>query len=86
MDFGAALVALKDGKAVCREGWNGKGMHLAYISPTGWALHGYFPSAVGVTYAPWICMKTVDNKIVPWLASQTDILADDWQIAFPKTD
>lgn len=32
------------------------------------------------TKLPWIGMKTADEKIVPWLASQTDVLADDWQI------
>ena len=35
------------------------------------------PDAVG-TMAPWIGMKTADNKFVPWLASQTDVLAEDW--------
>jgi hypothetical protein len=29
---------------------------------------------------PWIGMKTADNKFVPWLASQTDVLSEDWQI------
>lgn len=32
------------------------------------------------TLLPWIGMKTADNKFVPWLASQTDVLAEDWMI------
>lgn len=34
----------------------------------------------GATALPWIGMKTADNKFVPWLASQTDMLAEDWAV------
>ena len=85
MDFGDAVRALKDGKKVARTGWNGKGMFL-YFVPAG----NYKPcteianTIVNedglVPYAPYIAMKTVQGYVVPWLASQTDILSDDWEI------
>lgn len=70
MPFGHAIECLKIGSKVQREGWNGKGMWLRYIST----------EAQGPGHLPYIEMKTVDNNIVPWLASQTDMLADDWRI------
>lgn len=80
--FGAAIEALKAGNVVAREGWNGKGMFLIYVGADEWSssvleqpgLQGFYDRL------PWIAMKTADGKIVPWLASQTDILADDWVI------
>lgn len=85
MDFGAALAALKDGCTVTREGWNGKGMWIA-LSP-GFSLTAdrVFTPAVqeeigeneGV-FLPYLIMRTVDGTFVPWLASQTDLLAEDW--------
>lgn len=78
MTFGLAIEALKMGKKVARAGWNGKGMWLMLV-PTSIA------DAVAFQYAalnslPWIGMKTVDDKFVPWLASQADMLAEDWQV------
>lgn len=83
LTFGLAVEALKLGKRVARAGWNGKGMWLES--------YDYNPKAdnalvhqLGCTKLPWIGMKTADNKFVPWLASQTDVLADvlaeDWVI------
>jgi hypothetical protein len=77
-----------DGKRVTRSGWNGKDMWIC-LSPgkTGctpsdlWAPNNSrFAEENGgtVDVLPYITMKTADNKIVPWLASQTDILAFDW--------
>jgi hypothetical protein len=84
MDFCYALNALKEGKRVERKGWNGKGMWLVLIPAEGWYVdEAYFkidgPSPKYPSY-PFILMKTADDKIVPWLASQTDILAEDWGI------
>lgn len=77
MDFADALKALKIGGRVCREGWNGKGMWLVVIPENEWAGD---PSRVRhFRRLPWIGMKTADDGFVPWLASQTDILASDWQ-------
>ena len=90
MDFGEALKALKEGKKVARKGWNGKGMFLylttgsdvAYskMKPeTQKALITYPKSTV--TINGHIDMKAADDSIViGWLASQTDMLAEDWCI------
>jgi hypothetical protein len=69
-DFGAAIRALKEGKKVTRKGWNGKGMYLELQSP----------SELSKMTLPYIYMKTADNHLVPWLASQTDVLAEDWEV------
>ena len=78
-----ALLKLDLGIRVCRAGWNGKGMWLAYIAAEQWALVSdtFGEEGNDLKFLPWIGMKTADNKFVPWLASQTDLLADDWCIA-----
>jgi len=80
--FGAMLEQLKVGRRVAREGWNGKGMFLVLVRPVErgegsvrCAVYG----APGVL-TPWIGMKTADGGFVPWLASQTDVLAEDWWV------
>lgn len=77
-DFGAALRLLKDGKRVARVGWNGKRMWLVLIDP-GNAMH---TSAAGsFDMQPCIGMKTADGNMQPgWLASQADMLSDDWSV------
>lgn len=70
MNFGGALQALKDGERVARAGWNGKGMWLKLQRP----------DVTSKMTLPYIYMSTVTGDLVPWLASQTDILADDWSI------
>ena len=79
LSFGDAVAALKEGLRVERAGWNGKGMWLGLVNT------GYYDVGCSVvndidSLLPWIGMKTADNKFVPWLASQTDVLAEDWQI------
>lgn len=78
MNFGLAIEALKMGSKVARRGWNGKGMFLEIVreytlpeSNIGHLRNGLLP---------WIGMKTADDGFVPWLASQTDMLCDDWCI------
>lgn len=68
-DFGYALNCLKVGKKVTRPGWNGKGMWLALQTP----------DAGSKMTLPYIYMSTAQGALVPWLASQTDILATDWE-------
>lgn len=70
-DFGKALEALKAGKKVARQGWNGKGMWLNL----------QVPDAHSKMSLPYIYMFTACQNQVPWLASQTDVLADDWVVA-----
>lgn len=69
-DFGWALRELKNGKKVSRNGWNGKNMFLLYREP----------SSTEMCTLPYLVMFTADQKWVPWLASQTDVLAEDWGI------
>lgn len=77
MSFGHAIAALKAGERVARAGWNGKGMWLVLIPQSHWETTRGLENLDGL---PWIGMKTVGDKFVPWLASQTDMLADDWTI------
>lgn len=78
MDFGEILKHIKAGLQVARKGWNGKGMYLELIPADGWAK--LFGNTTDYVSAPFIMMKTADDKLVPWLASQTDILAEDWVV------
>lgn len=85
LSFGLAVEALKKGCKVARSGWNGKGMFLFLVNGSTFKVNrppllGIYPEGTEVNYCPHIDMKTADDKIVPWLASQTDVLADDWQI------
>lgn len=77
MTFGLALEALKKGERISRAGWNGKGMWLSFVDGHEYKVE---PFIACQQHLPWIGMKTADDKFVPWLASQTDVLADDWQI------
>lgn len=90
MNFGQAIEALKEGKKVSRTGWNGKNMYL-WLKPattikSDWCkdpmLKEIVDSNGGETEAlGTVCMKTADNKILTgWLASQTDMLSEDWVI------
>ncbi len=82
MNFGQALEKLKQNKRVCRSGWNGKKMWLRIVIPGGDSKK----LDMGMENLPYIEMKTADNKLVPWLASQTDVLAEDWQIVDSKEE
>lgn len=87
MDFGAALGLLKNGARVTRPGWNGRGMWLVLVPASdiivsaGRPLGDAAPELIGnkVRYQAHIDMRTAQGTIVPWLASQSDLLADDWQ-------
>jgi hypothetical protein len=89
LTFSEALERLKQGKKVQRSGWNGKGMWLALQKayPDGIPINKNTAEATGIPegtvckFLPYIMMKTADNAFVPWLASQTDILANDWHEA-----
>lgn len=77
MTFGGALERLRLGMRVARTGWNGKGMWLQLIGGDEWTFtngkHDNMP------LLPFIGMRTAQGSFVPWLASQTDILASDWE-------
>lgn len=75
MDFGNALQVLKSGGKVQRDGWNGKGLWLELQTP----------DAHSKMTLPYLYLNYPDDAQntsgarVPWLASQTDVLAEDWQ-------
>lgn len=88
MDIGDAVRAMRAGKRVARAGWNGKGMWLAYQKayPQGIPINANTAEATGLPegtvckFLPYLMMRTAGGEFVPWLASQTDILAVDWTV------
>jgi hypothetical protein len=85
MNFGETIQALKEGKKVQRSGWNGKGMFLYHVPANAYPAQTAIAKAhwgedAKVPYRAYIAMKTVDNDVQVWTASQTDILSDDWEI------
>jgi len=109
MNFGQAIEALKEGKLVARQGWNGKGMFI-FMRPADeinievvvdkvkslpQSVKDYFEQDIvdangnrlpisekeTVQFTAYLCMKAADGTIVNgWLASQTDMLAEDWML------
>ncbi len=93
LNFGQALEALKSGRHIARTGWNGKGMYLWLLPeakvPAEWCKEPHLkelaesnPDGSRTMHClPSICMKTSDGKVLTgWLASQTDMMANDWCI------
>lgn len=79
-DFGWALKQLRSGSKVARAGWNGKDMWLLLVEADEWSTSVGPSNVPNAHRLPWIGMKTADGGFVPWLASQTDLLATDWGI------
>lgn len=82
--IGEAVKEMYGGAAVRRAGWNGKGMWLTLVSPS-------LPLALAVSQGvgiqegmrpvlPFVVMRTATGELVPWLCSQTDLLAGDWEL------
>lgn len=83
MNFGDALAAIKSGKRVSRSGWNGREMFLFLVPGSTFTVNrapllGIYPEGTVINYQSHIDMRTSQGTIVPWLASQTDLLAEDW--------
>lgn len=68
--FSWALIMLKEGAKLQREGWNGKGMYIELQRP----------DVNSKMTLPYIFMRTAKGDLVPWLASQTDLLSNDWRL------
>lgn len=85
-DFSEALELLKMGSLLSREGWNGKGMYVVLQKgyPGGIAINAQTAAATRQEegticfFRPYLMMRTVDGSFVPWVVSQTDLLAEDW--------
>ena len=85
MSFGHAIAAMEAGEKVSRSGWNGKGMFIFLVPGSTFKVNrpplmGIYPEGTEINYRPHIDMKDAEGKVVPWLASQTDMLAKDWGI------
>ncbi len=88
MDFGVALKNLHHGLKLQRAGWNGKGMYIVLQKgyPDGIPINRNTAEATGIPegttcrFLPYLMMCTVDGSFVPWLASQTDLLAVHWLV------
>ena len=89
MNFGEAVQSLKEGERVARSGWNGKNMYLFLI--TDWDFvtdieceeindgegNRYF-EIDDFELEQFICLKSANNKLVPWNPNNLDMLAEDW--------
>jgi len=94
MNFGKALEAVKEGERVARSGWNGKGIFIFLVPGSKFTVNrapllGIHPAGTEIEYHAHIDIDTTglisDNPaaprcVVPWLASQTDMLAEDWEV------
>lgn len=74
MDIGLALEAIRRGTSISRIGWNGKGMYLTL----------QVPDAISKMRLPYVYMTTAKGDNVPWVCSQTDLLAQDWFTVTPS--
>lgn len=93
MTFSEALERVRiPGTRISREGWNGQGMYVVYQKgyPNGIPVNGNTAEATGLpqgtvaVFKPYLMFCTVQGEFVPWVISQTDALADDWQAVHPS--
>ena len=91
MDFSQALLSCKQSCKIWRDGWNGKGMYIVYKPGyasipcnDAHAMAHDIDAGTKIKVLPYLEMKTAQGDYVPWLASQTDILAEDWQNKFTE--
>lgn len=82
VDFSEALKFLKDWKKVAREGWNGKGMWVELQTPTEKSkmTRPYIFMCLPRGSSNHFGKDVKDLEMIPWIASQTDLLSDDWVI------
>lgn len=83
MDIGEAVNAAKAGARITRTGWNGSGMWIYYVPAASYAAQTDAARAEFgdfVPYRAYMAMKTAQGDVVPWLCSQSDLLADDWAV------
>lgn len=88
MDIGGAVESMRAGKKVARAGWNGKGMWIVLQKgyPNGIPINANTAEATGLPkgtvrrFRPYVTMQTADGDFVPWVCSQSDLLATDWMV------
>lgn len=84
-DIGWAVKQMHIGDRVRRRGWNGKGMFLFLVPGSTFRVNrppllGIYPEGTEIDYHAHVDMKTAGGDVVPWLCSQSDLLAIDWEI------
>lgn len=88
MDFSDALRQCTDGNKITRTGWNAPGQYVVHQKgyPDGIAINANTAQATGIPqgtvekFAPYLMIRNAQGVFVPWLASQGDLLADDWEV------
>ena len=88
MKFGEAIEKCKEGAKIQREGWNGKGMFVVYQKgyPDGIPCNKNTAEAFGMKEGdlfkcrPYLQMRCADGTHQMWVASQSDILEEDWKV------
>ena len=86
MNIGWAVEAMQEGVRVSRPGWNGEGMFVFLVPGSTFRVNrppllGIYPPGTLINYHAHVDMKTATGEIVPWLCSQDDLLAEDWEMA-----
>jgi hypothetical protein len=89
MNFSIALNKVKIGLKLARKGWSGKNMFIFLVNGSTFnvsrpPLNRVFSEGTEIIYQPHIDMCTADGRIVPWLPSQSDLLASDWEVINTK--
>ncbi len=84
--IGWAVKQMHNGARLARRGWNGKGLFIFLVQGSTFQVNrppllGIYPEGTEINYRPHVDIKNVDGTIVPWNASQSDLLATDWEIA-----
>ncbi len=86
MDFGTAIIHVKNGRKIARAGWNGKGMFVVYQKgyPMGIPCNKQTAEAFGINEGdlfvcnPYLQIKNVDGSASMWVPSINDVLSEDW--------
>jgi len=89
LSFGMAIEAARQGRRILRRGWNGKGMYVCYMPPmtvpadkVNARTLRFFPKGDDLEVGGYFVMRTAQGVWQPgWLASQADMLANDWESA-----
>ena len=93
-DIGGAMHYMRDGNRVARKGWNGKNMYLFLVPGSKFVVEASrpmgqaCPELVGkeVEYQGHVDMMTAQGSVVPWLCSQSDLQAMDWELIGEDVD
>jgi hypothetical protein len=85
LTFGHALALIKEGKKLARKGWNGKGQFVFLVQGSTFTVNrppllGIYPEGTEINYHAHIDLRNAQGQIVPWFASQGDMLSEDWEI------